>query len=83
MLNFDTFVRQANRMKDERISYGSEDKHFLVQQICVFDVNHNLVRKTWTYMPSTSGYYGRLADEMHVEVDIIKVPYRLSYSDIY
>ena len=39
MLNFDTFVqveaRSVDRMNNQRISYGAEDKHSLVQQSCI------------------------------------------------
>ena len=34
-------------------------------------------------MPSASESYGRLADEMWVEVKIFKIPYGLNYSDFY
>ena len=45
------------------------------------------MRKNWTHTPSASGFYGRLAgwlaDEMRVEVEIFKLPYRLKYLDFY
>ena len=68
-------------MKGQRTSYGTENKHSSVQQIHVLDVNHHTSYKKWTHTPSTSGFYGRLADEMQVQVEIFKIPYRLNYSD--
>ena len=47
-------------MKDQRTSYGTEDKHPLVQHIPVIDVNHHSFEKIWTHTPSASGSYGRL-----------------------
>ena len=61
-------------MKDQRTCYGIEDKHSLVQQIHILDVNHHSFGKNWTYMTSTSVSYGRLADEMQVEVEFLKFP---------
>ena len=34
-------------------------------------------------MPSTSGSYGRLADETQLDIEILKIPYRLNYLDFY
>ena len=34
-------------------------------------------------MSSASGSYGGLAEEMQVEVEIFKIPYRLNYLDFY
>ena len=74
-------------MKDQRTSYGTKDKCSSVQHICVLDMNHHSFEKNWTHTPSTSGSYGRLAswlaDEMWVEVEIFKIPYRLNYLDFY
>ena len=50
-------------MKDKWTSYGAEDKHSLVLQIHVLDMIYHTFKK-WTHTPSTSGSYGRLADEM-------------------
>ena len=55
------------------------------------DVICHSCEKNWTHMPCASGSYGRLAgymlagwlaDEMQVEVEIFKVPYRLNYSTL-
>ena len=43
-LNFDTFVLSKNI--DQRTSYGTEDKHSLLQQIRVYKVIVLFVRKT-------------------------------------
>ena len=70
-------------MKDLRTSYDAEDKRSSVQQICVLHVNYHSFTKNWTHTPSTSESYGRLsgwlADEMRVEVEIFKIPFRLKY----
>ena len=34
-------------------------------------------------MPNAGRSYGRLADEMRIEVEIFKIPYRLNYLDFY
>ena len=34
-------------------------------------------------MPSASGSYGRLEDGIWVEIKMLKIPYRLNYSDFY
>ena len=47
MLKFETFVlRSVNRMNNQRINYGTEDKDYLVQQIHVSRVISFYVRKT-------------------------------------
>ena len=49
-------------MKDQRTSYGTEDKHSSVQQIRVLDVNAILLRKTGPIrLVLYSGSYSRLA----------------------
>ena len=50
MLNFDTFVqveaRSVDKMNNQRISYGAEDRRSLVQQICVSTVIAFIVENT-------------------------------------
>ena len=70
-------------MKEQRTSYGAEDKRSLVQQIHVLDINIHPFEKNWTNTPSASESYGRLADEMQVKVKIFNILYRLNYSDFY
>ena len=70
-------------MKDQRTSYGAEHKRSLVQQIRVLTWIAILLRNNWTHTPSASGSYSRLADEMLVEVEFFKIPYRLNYPDFY
>ena len=70
-------------MKDQRTNYGAEHKHSSVQQIRVLDVNRHTSEKNWTDTPSASGSYGRVADEMWVQVKFFKIPYRLNYPDFY
>ena len=49
------------------------------------------MRKNWAHAPTASGSYGRLAgwlagwlaDEMEVDFEILKILYRLNYSDFY
>ena len=49
-VKFDTFVwskKIVNRMKDQRTSYGANDKCSSVQQVCVLDLNrHTFEKKT-------------------------------------
>ena len=52
----------VDRMNDQRTSYAAEDKHSLVQQICVWTAITFTVRKSLTHIPSPIGSYGRLAD---------------------
>ena len=46
-----------------------------------------IVRKNWSYPPTTSGFYsreaGRLADEIRVGFEILEILYRLNYSSFY
>ena len=46
----------------------------MVQQIRVLDMNCHTFEKNWTHTPSAGGSYGRVADEMQVEVEILKFP---------
>ena len=45
------------------------------------------MRKNWASTPSASGSYGRqagrLADEIRLDFEILKILYRLNYSDFY
>ena len=41
------------------------------------------MRKNWASTPSASGSYGRLADEIRLDFEILKILYRLNYLDFY
>ena len=66
--------RSVDRMKEQRTSYGAKGKPSLVEQIHALDVNRHSSEKNWTHTPSDSGSYGRLTDEMRVQVEIFKFP---------
>ena len=77
-------MKQENSQwnEDQGTSYGTEDKHSSVATTdSCLDVNCHSCEKNWTHTPSTSGSYGRLADEIWVEVEIFKILYGLNYSD--
>ena len=70
-------------MDDQRTSYGAKGKHSSVQRICILTAIAYLVRKNWASTPSASGSYGRLADEIRLDIEILKILYRLNYLDFY
>ena len=41
------------------------------------------MRKNWASTPSASGSYGRQADEIQQDFEILKILYRLNYVDFY
>ena len=41
------------------------------------------MKKNWASTPSASGSYGRLADEVWLDFEILKILYRLKYLDFY
>ena len=53
------------------------------QQICVSESIFCIVRKSWPYPPTASGSYGREADEIRVDFEILKLLYKLNYSEFY
>ena len=68
-------------MKDQRTSYGAEDKCSSAQQIRILDMNrHSFGPIRLALVGLTANW---LADKMWVEVEFLKVPYRLNYSDFY
>ena len=64
-------------MKDQRTSFGAEDKRSSVQQNRVETSITYLARKNWTHTPRASGSYGRLAgwlaDEVRIESESFKI----------
>ena len=70
-------------MKDQRTSYGAEDKHSLVQQIHLLDVNRcSFKEKTGPICLALMGLTaGWLAGRQNV--DGSQNLYRLNYSDFY
>ena len=69
-------------MKEQRISYGTEDKRSVLQ-IHVYTAIAFLVRNIWTHTPSASGSYSRQADEIQVDFETMNILYRLNYLDFY
>ena len=47
------------------------------------DSNCLSCEKNWTPMPSASGSYSRLADEIWLDFEIVTILYRLNYLDFY
>ena len=47
------------------------------------DSNAFLVRINWIPVPSTSGSYGRMANEIQLDSEIFKILYKLNYLDFY
>ena len=74
-------------MDDQRTSYGAKGKRSSVQRIRIYTAIAYLVRKNWASAPSASGSYsrlaGRLADEIWLDFEILKILYRLNYLDFY
>ena len=70
-------------MNDQRTNCGAKDKRSTVQWIRILTVTTFLVRKNWTPMPSTSGSYGKLVDEIKLDFEIFAILYRLNYLDFY
>ena len=61
-------------MKDEGNHQGAVDKSFLEQRIRIVDANYILCVKNWTHTRSGTGSYGRqMADEIHVNLEILKI----------
>ena len=67
-------------MKNQRTSYGTEDKRSSLQDLCS-DVNRHSCEPICLVLVGLKA--GWLADETWVEVKIFKIPYRLNYSDFY
>ena len=47
------------------------------------DSNRLSCEKKLDPMPSTNGSYGSLADKTQLDIEILKIPYRLNYLDVY
>ena len=61
-------------MKDEGYHQGAVDKSFSEQWIHIVDANYILCEKNWTHTRSRTGSYGRqMADEIHVNLEILKI----------
>ena len=76
-----------DRMDDQRTSYDAKGKRSSEQRIRILTAIAYLVRKNWASTPSASGSYGsqagRLADEIRLDFEILKILYRLNYLDFY
>ena len=71
-------ARLVDRMNDQRACYGTEAMFFSTTDLCINSV-HLPCNKNRTYIPSTSGFYGRVADEIHRWMRCVIFGYHLSH----
>ena len=72
--------RSLNRMNDQRISYGAEDKYSLVQQSCVNTVITLIKRKTGPIHLVLVGIMaGWQADKIGMSCKIFKILYKFNH----